>query len=117
VEHARAAHAEDTDWKEIVRLYGQLLRVRPTPVVALNHAVATAMAHGAEEGLRLVDSLAEDLDGYGPFHAARADFCRTTGRWQDAEDAYRRAIALSTNDPERRFLERRLQETQEAALD
>lgn len=113
-EHARAVHAEDTDWKKIVRLYRQLLSLRPTPVVALNHAVAAAMAYGAEEGLRLVDSLAKDLDGYGPFHAARADFCRTTGRWQDAEDGYRRAIALATNDPERRFLEGRLRETQEA---
>ena len=116
-EHARAANADDTDWREIVRLYGELLRVRPTPVVALNHAVATAMAHGAEEGLRLVDSLADDLDGYGPFHATRADFCRTTGRWRDAEEAYRRAIALATNDPERRFLEGRLREVREAAVD
>jgi RNA polymerase sigma-70 factor (ECF subfamily) len=116
-EHARPTNADDTDWQEIVRLYRELLRVRPTPVVALNHAVATAMAYGAEEALRLVDALADDLDGYGPFHAARADFCRTTGRWHDAEEAYRRAIALATNDPERRFLERRLQEVSRAALD
>jgi len=116
-EHARPTNADDTDWREIVRLYGELLRVRPTPVVALNHAVATAMAYGAEEGLRLVDSLADDLDGYGPFHVARADFYRTTSRWHDAEEAYRRAIALATNDPERRFLERRLREAREAALD
>ena len=116
-EHARAADTADTDWKEILRLYGELLRERPTSVVALNHAVATAMAYGAEEGLRLVDTLSEDLDGYGPFHAARADFCRTTGRLRDAEDAYRRAIALATNHPERRFLERRLREVGEASLD
>jgi RNA polymerase sigma-70 factor (ECF subfamily) len=109
-EHARAAHADDTDWKAIVALYSRLSRVIPTPVVALNHAVATAMAHGPEEGLRLVDALAGDLDGYGPFHAARADFLRTLGRSGDAERAYERAIDLATNDPERRFLERRLRE-------
>jgi RNA polymerase sigma-70 factor (ECF subfamily) len=109
-EHARAERAEDTNWEEIVRLYRELLSVRPTPVVALNHAVASAMAYGAEEGLRLVDALAEDLGGYGPFHAARADFCRTTERWAEAEEAYERAIELSTNDPERRFFEQRLRE-------
>jgi len=114
-EHARANHADDTDWREIVRLYRELLRVRPTPVVALNHAVATAMAYGAEEGLRLVDALREDLDEYGPFHASRADFCRTMERWDEAADAYERAIALSTNEPERRFLEGRLREAREAS--
>ncbi len=116
-EHARAATADDTDWAQIVRLYSELLRARPTPVVALNHAVATAMAYGAEEALRLINTLADDLDGYGPFHAARADFYRTTGRWREAEDAYRGAIALATNDPERRFLEGRLQEVRGAYLD
>jgi RNA polymerase sigma-70 factor (ECF subfamily) len=109
-EHARAPASEDTDWEQIARLYAQLLRIRPTPVIALNHAVAASMAYGAEEGLRLVDALADDLDDYGPFHAARADFCRTTGRRADADAAYVRAIALSTNDPERRFLEGRLRE-------
>lgn len=108
--HALAATAEDTDWKTIVRLYARLLLARPTPVVALNHAVASAMAYGAEEGLRLTEVLSPDLEDYGPFHAARADFLRTTGQWTSAELAYRRAIALATNDPERRFLERRLRE-------
>jgi len=116
-EHAIAAKADDTDWKQIVRLYEELVRERSTPVVALNHAVATAMAYGAEEALRLVDALAVDLDGYGPFHAARADFCRTTRRWPEAEQAYRRALALATNDPERRFLENRLAETRRASFD
>jgi RNA polymerase sigma-70 factor (ECF subfamily) len=116
-EHARAPTADDTDWGQIVRLYAELLQLRPTPVVALNHAVATAMAYGAEEALRLVNTLADDLGGYGPFHAARADFYRTTGRRREAEDAYRRAIALATNDPERRFLERRLQEVRSARID
>jgi RNA polymerase sigma-70 factor (ECF subfamily) len=64
-----------------------------------------------------VNTLADDLGGYGPFHAARADFYRTTGRRREAEDAYRRAIALATNDPERRFLERRLQEVRSARID
>jgi len=113
-EHARAADAQDTDWREIGRLYEELLTVRPTPVIALNHAVAISMAHGPEEGLRLLGALADDLDGYGPFHAARADFYRRTGRRQDAERAYQRAIELATNDPERRFLEQRLREVQEA---
>ena len=109
-EHARAAKAEDTNWAQIAQLYEGLLAVRPTPVIALNHAVAVSMARGAEEGLRLLGALADDLDGYGPFHAARADFCRTTGRRQEAECAYQRAIELATNDPERRFLEGRLRE-------
>jgi RNA polymerase sigma-70 factor (ECF subfamily) len=74
------------------------------------------MAHGAEEALLLVNRLAGDLDGYGPFHAARADFYRTTGRWDEAEDAYRQAVALATNDPERRFLTGRLQEVRNARL-
>ncbi len=111
-EHARAAVANDTDWRAVARLYEALLTVRPTPVVALNHAVAISIAYGAEEGLQLLTPLAKDLDGYGPFHAAHADFCRTTGRRQEAESAYLRAIALATNDPERRFLEGRLRELQ-----
>jgi len=113
-EHARAGDAEDTDWKAVSRLYEELLAARPTPVIALNHAVAISMAYGAEEGLRLLGALAKDLDGYGPFHAARADFCRTTGRRHEAEHAYQRAIELATNDPERRFLEGRLREVRSA---
>lgn len=108
--HARADTAEQTDWKTIVRLYARLLLARPTPVVALNHAVASAMAFGAAEGLRRIEVLEPELEDYGPFHAARADFLRTTEQWFAAERAYRRAIALATNDPERRFLERRLGE-------
>lgn len=109
-EHARASTGEETDWETIVRLYGELLGLRPTPVIALNHAVASAMVYGPERGLRLVEALADDLDAYGPFHAARADFSRTTGLWSEAEEAYARAIALATNEPERRFLESRLRE-------
>ncbi len=109
-EHARAPSAAETDWKAIARRYAQLLRMRPTPVVALNHAVSVAMSEGPTEGLRLLDSLAEDLAGYGPFHAARADFLRKSRRRAEAEQSYLRAIALSTNAPERRFLEGRLRE-------
>jgi len=115
-EHARAVEAKDTNWNQIARLYDELLQTRPTPVVALNHAVAVSMAYGAEEGLRLLGPLADDLDGYGPFHAARADFFRTLGRGPEAEDAYQRAIELATNDPERRFLEGRLREVRGTAI-
>ncbi len=112
-EHARAPRPDDTNWEEIVRLYADLLQLRPTPVVALNHAVAVSMASGPEEGLRLVEALAKDLDDYGPFHATRADFCRRTGRPAQAEVAYARALALATNAPERRFLEGRLRQVQD----
>ena len=115
-EHARAAEAKDTHWRRIARLYEALLELRPTPVIALNHAVAIAMAFGPEEGLRLLGTLADDLDGYGPFHAARADFCRTLGRRHEAEQAYRRALELATNDPEHRFLESRLREVQDVSI-
>ena len=115
-EHARAAEAEDTNWNQIAQLYEALLQTRPTPVIALNHAVAVSMAHGAERGLHLLGALADDLDGYGPFHAARADFLRTLGRRPEAERAYQRAIELATNDPERRFLEGRLREVRSTAI-
>lgn len=113
-EHAGAALADDTNWEEIARLYAELRRLRPTPVIALNHAVAVSMARGPEEGLRLVDTLASDLDDYGPFHAARADFCRRTGRSAEAEASYARALALATNEPEQRFLQGRLEEVRDA---
>lgn len=109
-EHARAVDASDTDWGKVARLYRLLLEIHPTPVVALNHAVARAMADGPDRGLRLLAALQEDLDRYGPFHAARADFLRQLGRWVDAESAYERAIELATHQPERRFLEGRLRE-------
>ena len=112
--HARAKRAEDTDWTEIVLLYRALLGVRPTPVVALNYAVACAMASGAEEGLRLTEVLQDELAEYGPYHATRADLLRRMRRWTDATEAYERALSLATNEPERRFLERRLAETRAA---
>ena len=109
--HAAAPRAEDTDWPQIAALYGRLLELQPSPVVALNRAVAVAMADGPDAGLRLLDPLASDLERYHLFHAARADLLRRGGR-AGAADAYRRALDLVTNDAERRYLGARL-----AALD
>jgi RNA polymerase sigma-70 factor (ECF subfamily) len=105
--HAAAPRAEDTDWPQIAALYGHLLEVQPSPVVALNRAVAVAMADGPDAGLRLLEPLSGDLDRYHLFHAARADLLRRADR-PDAGDAYRRALELVTNDAERRYLTRRL---------
>lgn len=110
--HAEARTSGDTDWAEVVGLYDVLLRVEPSPVIALNRAVAVAMRDGAEAGLALVDALAErgELKDYRLLHAARADFCRRLGRRADAAESYERALALTRQEPERRFLERRLAE-------
>ena len=112
--HARAPRPEDTDWAEIAGLYRVLEGMTPTPVVALNHAVAVAMADGPERGLPLVERLADELDGYHHFHAARADLLRRLGRHADAAEAYRRALSLVTNPTERAYLERRLEDITEA---
>jgi RNA polymerase sigma-70 factor (ECF subfamily) len=106
--HARAPRPDDTDWPRIATLYGRLVVLQPSPVVELNRAAAVAMADGPETGLRLLDPLAVDLDRYQPFHSARADLLRRAGRSSEASDAYRRALELTANDAERRFLERRL---------
>jgi RNA polymerase sigma-70 factor (ECF subfamily) len=106
--HARVERPEDTDWVEIAFLYNELLRLHPTPVVALNRAVAVAMASGPEEGLRLLDELAEPLDRYHLYHAARARLLEMSGQPESARDAYSRALELATNSVERRFLENRL---------
>jgi RNA polymerase sigma-70 factor, ECF subfamily len=110
--HAEAEAPEQTDWIDIAALYNELLRVQPTPVVALNRAVAVAMAVGIEEGLRLLDQLAEqaDLDGYYLLDSARADLLRRMGRSEEAAKAYRRALATCEQPVERRYLERRLTE-------
>jgi RNA polymerase sigma-70 factor (ECF subfamily) len=103
--HADAPRVEDTDWAQIVRIYDDLLRVTPTPVVALNRAVAVAEVDGPGPALALVEDL--DLDDYAPFHAARADLLSRLDRSTEAADAYDRAIALTPNDTERRFLQGR----------
>ena len=107
--HAQADAAEQTDWRRIASLYAVLLRVNPTPVIALNHAVAVAMADGPEAGLRLIDCLTarETLPGYHLLPAARADSLRRLGRREEAADAYRAALSLVSNDADRRFLEQR----------
>jgi RNA polymerase sigma-70 factor (ECF subfamily) len=114
--HVTVARAEDTDWSEIALLYGRLFAMMPTPVVALNRAVAVAMADGPAAGLALVDALdgSGALDGYHLLAATRADFLRRLGRHEDARDAYRRALDLVTSESERRYLTRRLAESDEA---
>ncbi|WKE64806.1 RNA polymerase sigma factor [Gallaecimonas kandeliae] len=106
--HCEAASFQATDWPQILGLYDRLLALQPSPVVALNRAVALAMVQGAEAGLAEVDALLEDLGGYHLAHAARADLCRRLGRCEEARAAYRQALALTRQGPERRFLERRL---------
>ena len=107
--HADAATADDTDWAQIEILYRELSKRRPTPITTLNLAVATALARGPEVGLQLLDdpALAQRLDGYRYYHAARADLLRRLDRPESAE-AYRRALEVTANEPERRFLQRRL---------
>jgi len=108
--HAEAATAADTDWRQIALLYRRLVEVQPSPVIELNRAAAVAMAEGAAAGLELMAPLAAVLDGYQPFHAARADLLRRLGRRDEAMAAYVRAIGLTTNDAEREFLGGRLLE-------
>ena len=104
-----AAHAEDRPRTEIVALYEALARIDPSPVVRLNHAVAVALAGDVGEGLALLDAI-DGLEGYHLLHAARADLYRRLDRRDEAADSYRRALELTTSDPESRFLERRLAE-------
>jgi len=110
--HCQAARAEDTDWPQIVRLYGVLDRVQPSPIVSLNRAVAVAMVDGPRPALALIDALADDLERYHLLHVARADMLRRLGAPAEAAKSYTRALELVTNDAERRFLERRLREAQ-----
>jgi RNA polymerase sigma-70 factor, ECF subfamily len=104
-----AAHAEGRPWSEIVVLYDGLAELDPSPIVRLNRAVAMALAGDLEEGLALIDEL-EGLDGYHLLHAARADLLRRLERREEAAASYRRALDLTTNEPETRYLERRLAE-------
>jgi RNA polymerase sigma-70 factor (ECF subfamily) len=112
--HCRAARPEDTDWTEILRLYDVLERLQPSPIVSLNRAVAVAMAHGPRPALAIMDRLAAEggLDKYHLLHSARADLLRRSGFSAEAADAYARALALASNNSERRFLERRLRDVQ-----
>ena len=111
--HAEAASLQATDWNEIVGLYDVLLGLDPSPVVELNRAVAVGMRDGPAAGLRLIDAILArgDLAGYHLAHAARADLCRRLGRGKEARASYEKALALSQQEPERRFLRRRLAET------
>ena len=110
--HAEAPHAAATDWAQIVGLYDVLMRADPSPVVELNRAVAVAMRDTPVAGLALVDAILArgDLTDYHLAHSARADLCRRAGRAADARASYERALALVRQEPERRFLERRLGE-------
>ena len=110
--HCQAAQAGDTDWRQIVSLYGLLERMQPSAVVSLNRAVAIAMTDGPRRALDLIDELAAkgELDRYHLLHAARADMLRRLGSNKEAAKSYRRALELVTNESERKFLEGRLQE-------
>jgi RNA polymerase sigma-70 factor, ECF subfamily len=110
--HAGAPNAAATDWAEIVGLYDVLVRAEPSPVVELNRAVAVAMRDGPEAGLALIDAVLArgDLAEYHLAHAARADLCRRLGKSTEARASYERALSLARQEPERRFLERRLRE-------
>jgi RNA polymerase sigma-70 factor (ECF subfamily) len=110
--HAQAAAPNDTDWAQIVILYDLLLRADLSPVIELNRAAAVAMRDGPEHGLRLIDAILDrgELRDYHVAHAARADLCRRAGRTAEAIASYRRALALTTQSAERRFIQRRLAE-------
>lgn len=111
-EHCKAARPENTDWPRIVRLYDLLQELLPSPIVALNRAVAVGMADGPQSAITLIDELAAsgELDGYHLLHAARADMLRRLGSNREAAESYEAALGLVSNDSERRFLERRLRE-------
>jgi RNA polymerase sigma-70 factor (ECF subfamily) len=110
--HARSSSAATTDWRQITLLYDRLLQIQPSPVVELNRAVAIAMCDGLEQGLRLIDDLLEreHLSNYHLAHAARADLCRRLGRIEEARASYEKALSLAVQEPDRRFLARRIEE-------
>jgi RNA polymerase sigma-70 factor (ECF subfamily) len=110
--HAEAPSAAATDWTQIVDLYDVLLRAEPSPIIELNRAVAVAMRDGPAAGLDLIDAILArgELENYHLAHAARADLCRRLGRTAEARASYEQALSLAQQEPERRFLERRLAE-------
>jgi RNA polymerase sigma-70 factor (ECF subfamily) len=113
--HCEAARPEETDWPQILLLYERLERLLPSPVVALNRAVALAVVEGPQAGLAVIDRLAQsgDLESYHLLHSARADLLRKSGRRAEATRSYERAVALATNERERAFLEQRLRALQQ----
>src|ERR1700686_4430548 len=110
--HAESSSVASTDWRQITLLYDQLLRIQPSPVVELNRAVAIAMCEGLEQGLHLIDDLLarEHLSPYPLAHSARAEMCRRLGRIPEARASYEKALALASQEPDRRFLARRIEE-------
>jgi RNA polymerase sigma-70 factor (ECF subfamily) len=112
--HSRSATAVATDWREIATLYELLARLQPSPVVELNRAVAIAMAQGPERGLQLIEEIEArgELHDYHLLWSARADLLRRLGRWREAHGAYTSALALVTDEPQRRFLQRRIAEVE-----
>jgi RNA polymerase sigma-70 factor (ECF subfamily) len=115
--HAEAPEAAATDWPQIVALYDLLARAEPSPIVELNRAVAVAMRDGPEAGLELIDGIlargdrgGAALADYHFAHSARADLCRRLGKTSEARASYQRAIDLAQQEPERRFLERRMRD-------
>jgi RNA polymerase sigma-70 factor (ECF subfamily) len=110
--HAESASAEETDWSEIVGLYDVLLRADPSAVVELNRAAAVAMRDGPEAGIALIDAILGrgELTDYPLVHSARAELCRKLGRTEEAIESFERTLALVRQEPQRRFVERRLRE-------
>jgi len=110
--HAEAPSASATDWPQIVGLYDVLMRAAPSPVIELNRAAAVAMRDGPMAGLALIDAILArgELADYSPAHSARAELCRRLGKTDDARESYERALRLTRQEPQRRFLERRLAE-------
>lgn len=108
--HAEAKTATETDWRQIVALYEELMRITASPIVALNHAAAVAMAEGVERGLALIDAIGGEgaLQNYYLFHASRADLLRRLGRYDEARVAYATALSLTTNQVEQQYIRRRL---------
>jgi RNA polymerase sigma-70 factor (ECF subfamily) len=110
--HAESSSAASTDWRQIKLLYDRLIQIQPSPVVELNRAVAIAMYEGPEQGLHLIDDLlaGEELANYPLAYSARADLCRRLGRLPEARASYEKALSLTRQEPERRFLSGRLEE-------
>jgi RNA polymerase sigma-70 factor (ECF subfamily) len=110
--HAEAESVGATDWRQIVALYDRLLRIQPSPVVQLNRAVAIAMCDGPEAGLAHIEALLEhgELANYYLAHSARADMYRRLGRATEARSSYEKALALTRQEPERRFLQERIRQ-------